>query len=218
MADENKNYLIKRETEASAWPQMQNCLVYFTRLFFEKILNCEFWIAGGAVRDYFLQGYTDSDIDFYAATRTDLCKLILALRRDFKFKHYLITANAIKGSGYLGTKKIDIDIVKVLFADPVATIDAFDFTICCFAVDKNRVYFHPSAPFDLLRKRLVVNSLPFPVSTMQRMQKFIKRDYWICNGGMLEIAKAIGTVNWTDPTQNPIEMYPDGSPRFVRID
>ena len=41
---------------------------------------------------------------------------------------------------------------------------------------------------DLAKRSLVINSLPYPLSTVQRMQKYIKKGYTICNGGLLEIA------------------------------
>lgn len=213
-------YQVPRHADPATYPQVANCVQYFTHWFFKHIpedLPC--WIAGGAVRDYFATGkMTESDVDFFLPDRKSMARLVIVLRNKFKFKHYLITKNAIKGYGMLGKDKVDIDIVKVVFEDKFKTIDQFDFTVCCFAVDRKECVYHPSAPFDLLRKRLVINALPFPVSTLQRMQKYLKRDYWICNGGMVEIAKAMSKIDWQDPQQNNIEFYPDGSPRIVRID
>jgi hypothetical protein len=218
MATES-SYLVKSSAKAAEFPQVMQCHVDMNKWFFSKLADIKVWIAGGALRDYFSTGnITESDVDFFASSRTELCKLVLKLRKSFKFKPYLITKKAIKGDGYLGTTKIQIDVVKVLFADMQECIDKFDFTCTCFAISSDDFVFHPSAPFDLMRKRLVINSLPFPLSTMQRLQKYLKRGYWICNGGMLEIAKAIKEIDFSDPEQNNIELYPDGSPRFVRFD
>lgn len=213
-------YQVPRNSQQEAFPQIANCVQYFNYQFFKHIpedIQC--WIAGGAVRDYFATGkMTESDVDFFLPDKKNMVRLLIVLRNKFKFKHYLITKNAIKGYGFIGKDKIDLDIVKVPFENKLKTIDGFDFTVCCFAVDRKECVFHPSAPFDLLRKRLVINALPFPVSTLQRMQKYLKRDYWICNGGMVEIAKGMSTIDWKDPLQNNIEFYPEGSPRIVRID
>lgn len=213
-------FQVPRHADPAIYPQVANCVSYFTHWFFQHLpedLPC--WIAGGAVRDYFSTGkMTESDVDFFLPDRKSMCRLVLELRKKFQFKHYLITKNAIKGYGYLKKEKISIDVVKVPFEDKYKTIDGFDFTVCCFAVDRKECVYHPSAPFDLLRKRLVINALPFPMSTLQRMQKYLKRDYWICNGGMVEIARALAKVDFTNPEQNNIEFYPDGSPRIVRID
>lgn len=214
------SYQVPRHSDPMTFPQLANCVSYFTHWIFQYIpedLNC--WIAGGAVRDYFATGkMTESDIDFFMADRKSMARLVLILRKVFKFKHYMITKNAIKGFGLVGGKKQDIDIVKIECESMESTIDRFDYTICCFAVNRKSVVFHPSAPFDLMAKRLVINNITFPLSTLQRVQKFLKRDYWICNGGMVEIAKAIAKVDFENPDQNNIEFYPDGSPRIVRID
>lgn len=213
-------YQVPRHADPATYPQIANCVSYFTHQMFRHIpedLPC--WIAGGAVRDYFATGkMTESDIDFFLPDRKSMARLVVILRNKFKFKHYMITKNAIKGRGTVNGHAQDIDIVKIPCETMESTIDRFDFTICCFAVDRKRVLYHPSAPFDLLRKRLVVNNLPFPLSSFQRMQKFLKRDYWICNGGMVEIAKAMSKIDFENPDQNMIEFYPDGLPRIVRID
>lgn len=213
------NYRVTRETQPTSLPQLHGCVSYFTNLFFKHLVGVNVWIAGGALRDWFETGQmTESDVDFFSNSRADLCKTLLMLRKKYKFRPYHINKRVIKGWVSIGKNNIKIDLIKILFETPEHTIDQFDFTVCCFAVDKNKVTYHQSAPFDLLHKRLVINNLPFPVSTLQRIQKYLKKGYWICNGGILEIAKAMGSVDFNDPTQNNIEMYPDGTPRFVRID
>jgi hypothetical protein len=104
------------------------------------------------------------------------------------------------------------------FTSPQETISMFDFTVCCAAVDKNQLYTHETFFMDLAGRKLVINRLPFPLSTMQRMQRYIKKGYTICNGGLLEIAEAIQEIDLTDPNANTLEFYPDGTPRFMRID
>lgn len=213
-------YLVPRHADPQGFPQLANCVSYFNHHIFKHLPeDLNVWIAGGAVRDYFSTGkMTESDIDFFAPDRVTMAKLTRALRKTFHFKHYLITKNVIKGYGTINGKRQDIDIVKIPCETMESTIDRFDFTVCCFAVNRKTVLFHPSAPFDLMAKRIVINSLPFPLSTLQRLQKFSKRGYWICNGGMLEIAKAMSKIDFENPNDNNIEFYPDGSPRIVRID
>lgn len=214
-----KNYLVKSNSTLNDLPQVMQCIIHFNRVYFSKLEGIDVFIAGGAVRDYFSIGKTtESDIDFYSKERKELAKLVWVLRKEYQFKPFLISKNAIKGTGVVNGKKQDIDIVKVIFNTMQEAIDMFDFTACCFAVSSTNFVCHPSAMFDLMAKRLVVNNLPYPLSTLQRMQKYIKKGYWICNGGMLEIAKAMSAIDFNDAEQNNIEMYPDGSPRFVRFD
>jgi hypothetical protein len=103
----------------------------------------------------------------------------------------MITKNAIKGYGYVFGKRVDIDIVKKEFSSPNECIDAFDFTVCCFAVSADMFYYHKSACFDLIRKKLVVHKLPHPVDTFKRLNKYTKKGFIACNGTLLTIAKAI---------------------------
>ena len=195
------------------------CLNWFTRNVFDKLPNTKFWIAGGALRDYFLNGHCfDSDIDLFFNERSEIAKTLILLRKDNGFKHYLITKNAIKGWCFVGNKKVKVDLVKRLFPSPNATIEEFDFTVVCCAVDRENVFYNPSFPFDLLRKKLVINALPFPMSTLQRVQKYNKKGFSICNGGLLEISKAIAKIDFENPEENNIEFYPDGSPKYLRFD
>ena len=212
------SYRVSLAATQNEFPQFQACNKYFNKLIPGVFEIGSIWIAGGAIRDFLEKGYVDSDIDFYSSNRSDLFRLVRFLRKEFQFKHYLITQNAIKGNVIIKGKKIMVDVVKRTFDDMIQTISMFDFTVTCFATNGNDVYYHPSAPFDLLRKRLVINNLPFPISTLQRMQKYIQKGYWICNGGMLEIAKSMGAIDFDSADENTIEFYPDGSPRFVRFD
>ncbi len=195
------------------------CVNWFNRHLFDHMPEGKFWVAGGALREYFLNGHCfDSDVDLFFNERSEIVRVLLQLRNNCSFKHYLITENAIKGTAKIKGKIVNIDLVKRLFPNPKSTIEEFDFTVICCAVDREKVYYNPSFPFDLLRRKLVVNSLPFPMSTLQRVQKYVKKGFSICNGGLLEISKAIAKIDFEKPEDNNIEFYPDGSPRYLRFD
>jgi len=163
------------------------------------------WIAGGSIRDYFQKGYCKNDIDFFCQDRKAMADLVKWLRNNRQFKHYLITKNAIKGCVTIGEKRIDVDVVKKEFQNATSTIEKFDFTVCCFAVSADNFYFHQSAPFDLLRKRLVINELPHPVDTLKRLNKYIKKGFSACNGTLMTLAKSLAEQ---DPSDESIfEFY-----------
>lgn len=210
--------IVTRQSPAEEYPILVQARKDFDRLILNKI-TANVWVAGGCIRDYLLTGsLKNTDIDFFGPSRHELAILAWELRKEFNFKPFLFNKNVIKGYAYIKGKPYKVDIVKKVFSTMEETIDAFDFTIGCFALNKETFVYHPSAPFDLLRRKLVINNLPFPLSTMQRMQKLIKRDYWICNGGLLEIAKAVSKIDFEDPEDNNIEFYPDGEARIVRFD
>ncbi|MFZ5955799.1 MAG: hypothetical protein ACOYT4_05220 [Nanoarchaeota archaeon] len=193
--------------------QFQNCIKFFSDLILAE-LPAVCWIAGGALRDYFTIGRCSSDIDIFFPSEKEFKKAI----KFFKIQNILPTFSNERVTNYIW-KKNKIQLVSAhYFSSPEETIEKFDFTVVCCAVDKENVSHHETFFMDLAKRRLVINSLPYPLSTLQRLQKYIKKGYTICNGGLLEIAKAIQKVNLENSTENPIEFYLDGSVRFIRID
>ena len=193
---------------SSEMPQAVNCINHFRKMFlnsFSQDLNNKIWVAGGAVRDWLSEGHVIKDYDFFSTDRIAMAELVRALRNIHGFRHYLITKNAIKGFVMVKGIKVDVDIVKKPFANAIECVDAFDFTLCCFAVSFDRFTYNSSGIFDLIKKRLVVHSLPHPVDTLKRMIKYTKKGFAACNGTILTIAKAIAEQ---DPSNDSIfEFY-----------
>lgn len=197
----NKFEVISYEEGQSLMPQATNCIDYFRQIFFRWMpeeLNKSVWIAGGSIRDYFQKGYSKNDIDFFCVDRKSMADLVRWLRNERQFKHFLITKNAIKGYIEFKGKKIDVDIVKKPFQNPTDSIEKFDFTVCCFACNADNFYYHISAPYDLLRNKLVINDLPHPVDTLKRLNKYIKKGFTACNGTLMTLAKSLAEQDPND--------------------
>lgn len=185
----------------------QTAVEKLTPLFNELGAPC--WIAGGCVRDLCLYGHHNTDIDVFfkttedcnkayhemmgykrtdiqddnstGATHTESSELILKNERVFKF--------SVPGLG-------KIDIVRVLGKSPGDTIANFDFTVCAAAVDRaGNFYCHSRFFEDLVNRKLVIVKLPAPMSTMRRLQKYTQKGYTICQGGLLEIGKAVQNID-----------------------
>lgn len=172
------------------------------------------WIAGGAVRDFFANEDTNGDIDVFFLDQKSLELTINGLNHDIGLQPKYNNDSVAAYHWYDKT----LQLIKThFFASPQETIGHFDFTVACAAVDLKGVYVHDMFFQDLAGKRLAINKLPFPLATLERLQKYIKKGYTACNGTLLEIAKAIQNVNLTD-NNNSLEFYPDGTPRFVRFD
>lgn len=77
------------------------------------------------------------------------------------------------------------------YGSPEAVIDTFDFTISMVATDGTDLVFHPLAPLDIARKRLVLHRMTFSASTIGRLAKYAKRGYYACPGSLLAISQAI---------------------------
>lgn len=192
--------------------QLSECVHYFQRLLLNDLPVG--WIAGGAVRDYFSIGRCTSDVDVFFSSK-DNFDIALKYFADHDIKPTFQNERVTN----LIYKKHKIQLISShYFQSPEDTIKAFDFTVCSAAVDRAKVYHHETFFMDLAKKRLVIVSVPYPLSTLQRLQKYIRKGYSICNGGLLEIAKAIQALDLQSPSQNTFEFYPDGEPKFVRID
>lgn len=173
------------------------------------------WIAGGAVRDFFAQQPTDSDIDVFFSDAAGFTKATNALgSHEHATKLYENPAMiAFRWHG----KTVQC-IRQHFFASPVETIAAFDFTVCCCAVDLTEVYVHEHFFADLAGRRLAINALPFPLSTLERLQKYGKKGFVACRGTLLQLAKGIQEVNLSEPSANTLTFYPNGTLRFARFD
>jgi len=193
--------------------QLDDCVSYFSRLFLNDFpATC--WIAGGSLRDYFSLGHCMTDVDVFFPNEEELKKV----EQFFKDKKIVCTFENDRVANYVYKKHLVQLIKAYYFEGPREAIGQFDFTVACCAVDKKEVYYHESFFIDLARKRIVINALPFPLSTLQRLQKYIKKGYTICNKRLLEISKGIQTLNLESPADNTFEFYSDGQLRFMRID
>lgn len=192
--------------------QEEQCISYFKYLILDKLEDINCWIAGGAIRDYFSIGKIKSDIDIFFTDEIEYYKAV-AICSEFQVINQNENAIMLKNNG-----KLFHLIKKHFYNSPEDTINSFDFTVCCCACTKDKIVVNDSFYMDLARRRLVINSLPYPLSTLQRLQKYIKKGFWICNMGLLELSKGIMKVDLTNKESNSLEYYPDGLPKFMRID
>jgi len=208
--------------------QVKNAVSYFKKRVFDHLAHIECFIAGGAIRDYFSIGYAKGDIDvffkneyWYKKAFDELtigknCDIIHESSEAVMIKLFNCRIHLIKGHYYADQSKV------------ITGENAFDFTVACASIDHTGNFdCHETFFVDLAAKKLVINNLPFPLSTMQRVIRYVRKDFTICNVGLLKIAKAIQTVNLDpnayydnpgDKKQNSFEFYPDGTLRFMRID
>lgn len=191
-------------------PATKTAARFFNQHFYGVDFNC--WIAGGAMRGY----YSDEkikDIDVFFPNRENIIKMVKYLRK--KGARYLWgSMNSIT----MAIGDVRYDLVKILMKSPADTIAHFDFTCVSIATNGIDVWHHPTAFADLAKKRLVLQTCIYPLSTMERIVRYTKRGYWCCNGTLLTLARAIRETDIDDTDNNPLEFYPDGSARFVRFD
>lgn len=173
-------------------------------------VNC--WLAGGALRDYFMgiQIATDYDIFFPNETEYEKTKTF------FKAKNAEIIWDSDNGTKVKYNNK-KFDLVKKFFDNPQATIDEFDFTVSMLAVDNEKIYHGETTFIDLAKRQLMINKITYPASTMSRAFRYYKKGFSMCAGEMKKMVEAIQDMPKPEPVENNNANQPpsgDGTGKF----
>ncbi len=227
--------------------QIDNCVKYFNKIILNELSEiCISWVGGGCVRDYFSIGKLTSDIDIFFPDEKSFaeCKDYLLNQATRKIKKVEASDNP-EADDKITIEIVDkplaktlfendnvlkviykgrhFDLVKKYFASPELTIAEFDFTVSCAAVDHRKVYTHDTFFIDLAKRQLMINKLPYPLSTMWRLQKYIQKGFYMCSGEMLKLSKAIGELQVNKPENESANidlqvMSEGGDIRFLTFD
>lgn len=149
-------------------------LVYFNNLILGELRRngINSWIAGGTLRDYFSEKKLNSDCDIFFPNADEFEKA----------KKYLISKGGkIIWESENGMKVIykgkTFDLIKIFNPSPKDTISRFDFTISMFATDGKEIYYGENSLKDLQDKKLVLNTMVNPLSTLKRVLKHYKKGF-----------------------------------------
>jgi len=106
--------------------------------------------------------------------------------------------------GHLTTMKQDELKVQVIsrfeYDSALACISTFDFLACCMAWDGMKFIELEGAINDAKNKALSLNKLEYPVATLRRMTKYLKKGYKPSRGLYAEIVRTINEMPLTDDT------------------
>lgn len=173
-------------------------------------------IAGGAIRDS-LFGDEYSDIDIFGLTKEDLdlfVKLNLSKGHGYKLVYFNENLRTYRKG------KIKVQIIYREYEKLTDIIDSFDFTVCQFMYDGEKVICNPSGLLDVYHKRIVINHLDplFVFDSLRRVQKYIQKGYTICNGGIKDILDKCRELTQEQYDEN-VEFYPNTKEyRIIRFD
>ena len=199
--------------------QEGNCVdkfsdIILTDMGIEGIKCC---VAGGAVRDYFMGVPVKTDIDLFFRSEKDMKKA----DEYFTKAEAKVVWDSPRGKKFKHGKKT-FDLVKTVYGKPSEIISKFDFTASMFAVDSDRVYFGETSFVDLAKRQLIINELPFPISTMKRSFRYYSKGFRMCSEEMGKLALAIQKepLNETQKEEESTEAPPSGedSAMFWGID
>jgi hypothetical protein len=149
-------------------------LIHFNNLILGELRKNRInaWIAGGVLRDYFSDKPLKSDCDIFFPSLSDFDKA----KNYFMYNGGKViweSENGIKVT-YKGNT---FDLVKIFRPNPLETISRFDFTISMFATDGMDVYYGNNSLKDLQDRKLVINTIVNPLSTLKRVLKHYKKGF-----------------------------------------
>ena len=181
-------------------------------------------IAGGAVRDKLLDVEV-KDYDLFIDSKETEDELIKFLNEKAKKGQI----NDLLANYTFEGKWLQVVRGKYFDLSGSALIDSFDLVHCCAMVTMNTFHTHPEFYRCIATKHIMVNKLEYPLSTLERLVKYIKKGYTPCNGTLLTLSKSINELDkevfnlsadstQDDAAQNRLTFYPDGSPRFLGVD
>jgi len=182
----------------------------------EKKEHMNVVIAGGAIRDS-LFGIEYSDIDIFGLTKEDLdlfVKLNLSKSQGYKMVYFNENLRTYRKGN------IKVQIIYREYEKLTDIIDSFDFTVCQFMYDGEKVICNPSGLLDVHHKRIVINHLEdlFVFDSLRRVQKYIQKGYTICNGGIKDILDKCRGLTQEQYDEN-VEFYPNTNEyRIIRFD
>lgn len=198
--------------------------VKFLKLLLDNLPPMAF-VAGGAVESIF-RNEEPKDYDIYFSNESAYQDLICDIldSQDDEDSFWYAYGKDLDDDDFkfkLDEKKRFIDITAkdkpkiqlittMLYESPEHTLSTFDFTACMgaaqsggtdFDEDKpdHRVIIHPMMAVDVARKRLVLNRMTFPASTLRRMIKYTHKGYYACPGSIEKIALAVAETLGNNP-------------------
>jgi hypothetical protein len=178
--------------------QFDNAIERYNKIILSEMkeANIKCWLAGGAIRDYFMGVPIKTDYDMFFPNEDEFKKA----EKFFKSNSAEVKWESDNGMKVLYNGK-KYDLIKKYWSDPQATIEAFDFTVSMFAVDSERVYHGETSFIDLSKRQLMLNKIPFPASTMSRAFRYYQKGFSMCMGEMKKLVEAIQDMPKPEPQE-----------------
>jgi hypothetical protein len=177
-------------------------------------------IAGGCFKSFF-NFEKAKDIDIFFETKKDFEVYLSEIREDDDYEMIYENSKAI------GFKHFDhhtrIDLVRSVFAKPEQIISNFDFTVSKFALFEEEVIINIKSSevktkqmsviyadnyFEHLHlKKLVIDDkIPFPISSFNRMIRYIRYGFIPCNKTKAKLIESIQKIS-SKEIDIPKELY-----------
>lgn len=161
------------------------------------------FICGGCFKNIF-NGEKVKDLDIFFRAEEDWISAVQYFSKNNEYKFYYEN-DKVKAYKHLKTG-IVVELCRAIFGEPETIICNFDFTITKFAYYKeevkdestNEIHIEHKIICDdkffehlLLRRIVIDDKIPFPMSTFDRILRYSKYGYSPCRETKLKLAKAI---------------------------
>jgi len=158
------------------------------------------WVAGGSIRRLITgKDPLESDIDVFFQSKEQKEAWVERILKEnpqatYKNNEYNTTIRLPDG-------KVLQAVHVQYYVDAYQVISLFDFTICQLVTDGEELAMGQFTLWDIARKRLALNVLQHPVSTMRRMIKYTQQGYYACPGMMIDFLRRVAAnPNMIDST------------------
>lgn len=95
--------------------------------------------------------------------------------------------------------KIKIQLIdKRTYSDVWDLLSSFDITACCAVWDGDNIFRNNRFVFDVLNKRINLNTVEYPVATIKRIEKYIQKGYSLSNSSAKFFVDTVSINEWSD--------------------
>lgn len=188
--------------------QFDNAVERYSKIILEELYaaGIRTWIAGGALRDYFMGVPIKTDHDLFFPDEENYQKAV----KFFKEKNAENIWESDNGCKFMLNRR-RFDLIKKFFPSPQETINEFDFTVSMFAVDDKQVYYGETSFIDLAKRQLMINKITYPPSTMSRAFRYYQKGFSMCLGEMAKLVKSIQDMPKPEAEQEQDDAQDVGS-------
>ena len=200
-------------------------ILNFRQLFFldKFLMGHHGFIAGGCFKNIFNKEKV-KDIDMFFESNADFNGAVkyfkdLIINNPDEYKKSYENKNV--WAVYSIKDKLRIELIKSVFGRPDEIIQGFDFSITKFAYYRNldnvdeedymaqfEVIYHEDYFEHLQMKRLVLDDeIPFPVSTFNRSYKYQSYGYGLCKESKIKLIEALRDIDKIDKGELSKSLY-----------
>lgn len=96
-------------------------------------------------------------------------------------------------------KKIKIQLItKEIYLNEMALIDSFDINACRCAWNGTDLTYAEDFVNDVMCKRITFNKITYPVATIKRVEKYIRKGYYMNKESRLHLVNLLSDKTWND--------------------